>query len=118
MYLRTVKDIDAMDGKKENTMNLNLDPQIASGSYSNLAIITHSRSEFVIDFASTLPGMPGPKINNRIVMSPEHVKRLLNALMENVGKYESQFGPIMLEGAAKRNTFNLADMMPNGGTKS
>lgn len=118
MYLRTVKVIDAMDGKKENTMNLNLDPQIASGSYSNLAIISHSRSEFVIDFASTLPGMPGPKINNRIVMSPEHVKRLLNALMENVGKYESQFGPIMLEGAAKGNTFNLADMMPNGGSKS
>ena len=118
MYLRNVKENEAMDGNKENTMNLNLDPQIASGSYSNLAIISHSRSEFVIDFASTLPGMPGPKINNRIVMSPEHVKRLLNALMENVGKYESQFGPILLEGAAKGYTFNLADMMPNGGTKS
>ena len=103
---------------EENKMSLNLDPQIAGGSYANLAIISHSRSEFVIDFASTLPGMPGPKINNRIVMSPEHAKRLMNALMENVGKYESQFGPIMLEGAAKGGTFNLADMMPNGNTKS
>ena len=55
MYLRNVKENAAMDGNKENTMNLNLDPQIASGSYSNLAIISHSRSEFVIDFASTLP---------------------------------------------------------------
>ena len=118
MYLRTVKQNDIMDGNKETKMNLNLDPQIASGSYANLAIISHSRSEFVIDFASSLPGLPGPKINNRVIMSPEHTKRLLNALMENVGKYEAQFGPIMLEGAAKGATFNLADMMPNGGTKS
>lgn len=107
-----------MDENNEKKLNLNLDNSIASGSYANLAIISHSRSEFVIDFASTLPGMPGPKINNRIIMSPEHTKRLLNALMENVGKYEAQFGPILLEGAAKGNTFNLADMMPNGNTKS
>ena len=107
-----------MNENNEQKLNLNLDNSIASGSYANLAIISHSRSEFVIDFASTLPGMPGPKINNRIIMSPEHTKRLLNALMENVGKYEAQFGPIMLEGAAKGNTFNLADMMPNGNTKS
>lgn len=107
-----------MDGNKETKMNLNLDPQIASGSYANLAIISHSRSEFVIDFASTLPGMPGPKINNRVIMSPEHAKRLLNALMDNVGKYEAQFGKIMLEGAASGNTFNLADMMQGGGAKS
>ena len=71
-----------------------------------------------IDFASSLPGLPGPKINIRIVMSPEHTKRLLNALAENVGKYEAQFGTIMLEGAAKGSTFNLADMVPNGGAKS
>jgi hypothetical protein len=107
-----------MDGNKEKQVNLNLDPQIAGGSYSNLAIISHSRSEFIIDFASSLPGMPGPKINNRIVMSPEHTKRLLNALIENVGKYEAQFGPILLEGAAKGATFNLADMIPGGNTKS
>lgn len=107
-----------MNENNEQKLNLNLDTAIASGSYANLAIISHSRSEFVIDFASSLPGMPGPKINNRIIMSPEHTKRLLNALMENVGKYESQFGPIMLEGAAKGGTFNLADMMPNGNTKS
>ena len=107
-----------MNENNEQKLTLNLDNSIASGSYANLAIISHSRSEFVIDFASTLPGMPGPKINNRIIMSPEHTTRLLNALMENVGKYEAQFGPIMLEGAAKGNTFNLADMMPNGNTKS
>ena len=118
MYLRIVKHLMIMDGNKETKMNLNLDPQIASGSYANLAIISHSRSEFVIDFASTLPGMPGPKINNRVIMSPEHAKRLLNALMDNVGKYEAQFGKIMLEGAASGNTFNLADMMQGGGAKS
>ena len=118
MYLRTVKHLMIMDGNKETKMNLNLDPQIASGSYANLAIISHSRSEFVIDFASTLPGMPGPKINNRVIMSPEHTKRLLNALAENVSKYEAQFGTIMLESAPKGSTFNLADIVPNGGAKS
>ena len=107
-----------MKDNNENKMNIGLDPSVAGGSYANLAIISHSRSEFVIDFAGNLPGLPGPKVNNRIIMSPEHTKRLLNALMENIGKYEAQFGPILLEGAAKGATFNLADMMPNGGTKS
>lgn len=118
MYLRVVIHISIMNDGNDKKMNLNLDPQIASGSYANLAIISHSRSEFVIDFASTLPGMPGPKISNRIVMSPEHAKRLLGALNENIGKYEAQFGRIMLEGAASGNTFNLADMMQGGGAKS
>ena len=101
------------DAKKQ--LSLELKPDVAKGNYSNLAVITHSPSEFVIDFASTLPGMPGPKINNRIIMSPEHAKRLLNALSENIARYESHFGKIELETGA---TYNLADMMPNGNTKS
>ncbi len=106
-----------MDDNQEKKVNINLDPAIAGGSYSNLAIITHSRSEFIIDFASNLPGLPGPKVNNRIVMTPEHAKRLLNALADNVGKYEAQFGAISL-GEAPKGTFNLADFMQNGGAKS
>lgn len=100
---------------EEKKINLNLDPAIAGGSYANLAIISHTRSEFVLDFAGNLPGMPGPKINNRIIMSPEHAKRLLNALSENIARYESHFGKIELETGA---TYNLADMMPSGGAKS
>lgn len=108
-----------MNDNNEKKMNVNLDPQVASGTYANLAIISHSRSEFVIDFASTLPGMPGPKINSRIVMTPEHIKRLLGALHENISKYEAQFGTIMIDDASKGGaTLNLADLMQGGGAKS
>ena len=102
---------------KENQMKIEIKPEVAAGSYSNLAIITHSRSEFVLDFAHNLPGVPAAQVSNRIVMTPEHVKRFLNALADNVGKFEAQFGPIELP-EAPRATFNLADFAPKGGTKS
>ncbi|MBO4671484.1 MAG: DUF3467 domain-containing protein [Bacteroidales bacterium] len=102
---------------EEKKVNINLDPQIAGGSYSNLAIISHTKSEFVLDFASTLPGMPGPKVNSRIIMTPEHAKRLLGALAENMGKYESHFGPVDLSDG-QGATLNLGDLMQGGGAKS
>lgn len=97
-------------------LQLELKPEVAKGNYSNLAIISHSHSEFVIDFATMLPGLHKPEISSRILMTPEHAKRLLNALADNIGKYESQFGAIQLPGSPKA-TFNLADFNPNG-TKS
>ena len=69
-----------MDNNEKKPFSLELKPEIARGSYSNLAIISHSPSEFVIDFATMLPGLQKPEISNRIVMNPEHAKRLLNAL--------------------------------------
>lgn len=107
-----------MEEKKE--LSLEIRPEIAKGTYSNLAIITHSHSEFILDFATMLPGLPKPDINSRIVMTPEHTKRLLNALIDNVQKYESQFGQISIGGVQQGGTFNLADL-PNfgqGGAKS
>lgn len=98
---------------EKNQINLELKPEVAKGNYSNLAIISHSHSEFIIDFATVLPGLPKPEISNRIVMTPEHCKRLLNALADNISKYESQFGQISL-GEAPKGTFNLADFNPNG----
>lgn len=95
-------------------INIELKPEVARGTYSNLAIISHSHSEFVIDFASMLPGLPKPEVCSRIIMNPEHAKRLLNALMENIGKYESQFGRIELPGQPQGATFNIADLNPNG----
>jgi len=95
-------------------INLELKPETAKGCYSNLAIITHSHSEFVLDFATVLPGMPKPEIGSRVVMAPEHVKRLLLALQDNIGRYESNFGKIGLPEQAGNNTFNLADLNPNG----
>ena len=76
----------------QKQIQLELKPEIARGTYSNLAII----SEFIIDFATMLPGQPKPEVSNRIIMTPEHTKRLLNALMDNITKYESQFGFIDL----------------------
>jgi hypothetical protein len=102
--------------EENKQLQLELKPEVAKGSYSNLAIISHSHSEFVIDFATMLPGLQKPEISNRILMTPEHAKRLLNALNDNIGKYENQFGRIELPGSPK-GTFNLADFNPNG-TKS
>ena len=77
-----------MDNNEKKQFSLELKPEVAKGSYSNLAIISHSPSEFVIDFATMLPGLQKPEISNRIVMNPEHAKRLLNALADNINKYE------------------------------
>ena len=106
-----------MDNEKKQ-LNIELRPEIARGTYSNLAIISHSHSEFVIDFAEMLPGLAKPEIGSRIVMTPEHAKRLLNALIDNISKYESQFGKIDMPGQNQGATFNLADFNPGGGAKS
>lgn len=105
-----------MDNENNKQISIELKPEVAGGSYSNLAIISHSRSEFILDFATMLPGLPKAVVGNRIVMAPEHAKRLMNALADNISKYESMFGKIELPGAPK-GTLNLADFTPNG-TKS
>lgn len=100
-------------------LTLEIKPEIARGDYSNLAIITHSRSEFVIDFAAMLPGLAKPEVIHRILMTPDHAKRLLNALQDNIIKYENQFGIIDVEGARSGGgTFNLGDLGNFGGPKS
>ena len=85
----------------EKEFKIELKPEVAKGSYSNLAIITHSHSEFIIDFATMLPGLPKPEVGNRIIMTPEHAKRLFLALQDNINKYESQHGQITLAGEPK-----------------
>lgn len=107
-----------MDTNDKKQFSLELKPEVAKGSYSNLAIISHSPSEFIIDFATMLPGLPKPEISNRIVMNPEHAKRLLNALADNVNKYEAQFGPITIREQQPKGTINLGDFMTGNGAKS
>ena len=80
----------------EKKIDIEIKPEVAQGHYANLAIITHSSSEFIIDFAQNMPGLPKMQVNSRIIMTPEHAKRLLGALTENVRKYEGQFGEIKL----------------------
>ena len=82
--------------EKEKGLSIEIKPEIARGTYSNLAIITHSQSEFILDFATMLPGLPKPEVGNRVIMTPEHAKRLFLALQDNLNKFESQFGPISL----------------------
>ena len=77
-------------------LQIELKPEVAEGIYSNLAILTHSSSEFVADFVQMMPGMQKAQVRSRIIMAPEHAKRLLMALQDNVQKYEKQFGSIRL----------------------
>ncbi|HOF93716.1 MAG TPA: DUF3467 domain-containing protein, partial [Bacteroidales bacterium] len=79
--------------KKENQLNIELPEEVAQGTYSNLAIISHSSAEFILDFIRMMPGVPKAKVKSRIILTPEHAKRLLMALQDNVVKYEKQFGP-------------------------
>ncbi|MFC2089781.1 DUF3467 domain-containing protein [Bacteroidota bacterium] len=80
--------------KKKNQINIELKEEIAQGTYANLAIITHSSSEFVLDFVRVMPGIPKAEVKSRIILTPEHAKRLLFALKDNVSKFESVHGPI------------------------
>ena len=82
--------------QEEMQFQLELRPEIASGVYSNLALISHSHSDFVVDFARILPGMPKPEVCSRVILAPEHAKRLLQALQDNLYKYEKEFGKIEL----------------------
>ena len=93
-----------MSETKKQGIEIQLDEQVGQGNYCNLAIITHSTSEFIVDFATMLPGLPKARVRSRIVLTPEHAKRLLLSLHENVTRYESAFGPISIR--AKQPTID------------
>jgi hypothetical protein len=92
-----------MEEKKaqKNQINIELNEEVAQGTYSNLAIITHSSSEFILDFVRVMPGIPKAQVKSRVILTPEHAKRLLQALHDNIDKYEKVHGPIkQIEGPA------------------
>jgi hypothetical protein len=78
----------------QGQINIEIDEKVAEGIYSNLAIINHSASEFVLDFVSIMPGNPKAKVKSRIVLTPQHAKRFLKALNENIHRFESSHGEI------------------------
>lgn len=80
--------------QQEQQLNIELTEEIADGAYANLAIITHSFAEFVIDFVNVMPNMPKAKVKSRVVMTPQHAKRLMRALVDNVKRFEAQHGQI------------------------
>ncbi|WP_448518909.1 DUF3467 domain-containing protein [Rhodoflexus sp.] len=95
----------------DQPLNIELPEEIADGLYTNLAMIAHSHTEFVIDFISMLPGMPKAKVRSRIVTTPEHAKRLLMALKDNIDKYEESFGKIKLAEEPVRFPMNFGGTM-------
>jgi len=82
------------DVKNQGQINIELSDDVAEGIYSNLAIITHSQAEFIVDFVKLMPGVPKAKVKSRIILTPEHAKRLYKALQDNIRKFESVNGPI------------------------
>lgn len=78
----------------EQQLNIELSEEMADGEYANLAIITHSFAEFVIDYVNVMPNVPKAKVKSRIVMTPPHAKRLMKALIDNVKRFEAQYGNI------------------------
>lgn len=101
--------------ENENKLDIQLSNDVASGKYANLAIISHSSSEFIIDFATMLPGLPKANVGSRIIMTPEHAKRLMLALKDNIDKYEAQFGKISF---GRGETFPMGGFGGNNGAKS
>ena len=85
-----------MEEVKQHGIDIELDANVAQGHYSNLAIISHSTSEFILDFAALLPGLPKANVRSRIILTPEHAKRLLMSLQENIARYEANIGRIEL----------------------
>ncbi|GAA4239367.1 DUF3467 domain-containing protein [Postechiella marina] len=85
---------DENEKPKQGQINIELDEAVAEGTYSNLAIINHSVSEFVVDFVNIMPGVPKSKVKSRIILTPQHAKRLLKALADNVNRFENSHGEI------------------------
>ena len=84
------------ESNTENQFQIELNEDVAQGVYSNLTVITHSSSEVILDFVRVLPGIPKAEVKSRVILAPEHAKRLLLALQDNIRKYEAKFGTIQL----------------------
>lgn len=80
--------------EQQNQLNIEISEEVAEGTYANLAIITHSHAEFVVDFVNVMPGTPKSRVKARIILTPQHAKRFMKAINENIQKYEAMNGPI------------------------
>lgn len=95
----------------DKKIDIDLSVEVAQGKYANLAIVTHSSSEFVVDFAKMMPGLPKPEVQTRVIVTPEHAKRLLATLRDNLAKYEKTYGEIRVnEPIAMKIPLNFENM--------
>jgi len=92
-------------------INIELAEEVAEGTYVNLAMIAHSNSEFVVDFIRVMPGLPKARVKSRVILTPEHAKRLLEALKDNIQKYEANFGNIESSGGDFQFPMNFGGTM-------
>lgn len=99
---------------KKQGLDIELAEDIAQGNYSNLAIISHSTSEFILDFATILPGISKAKVKSRVILTPEHAKRLLLSLQDNITRYESNIGKIEIPHPSRGNEDPIVGMGPMG----
>jgi|SRR5687767_936656 hypothetical protein len=83
-----------MSDQQQNQINIEISEEVAEGDYANLAIITHSHAEFVIDFVNVMPGTPKSKVKSRIILTPQHAKRFMKALTDNINRFEQMNGKI------------------------
>ncbi|WP_270488354.1 DUF3467 domain-containing protein [Butyricimonas synergistica] len=101
--------------EKKQQLDIELSHEVAQGTYANLAIISHSTSEFIVDFIRIMPGVPKADVESRIILTPEHAKRLMLALQDNIRKFEMNNGKINLpEGGAPGAPMFPLDMGPQG----
>ena len=82
------------ENQQPNQLNIEISEEIAEGQYANLAIITHSHAEFVIDFVNVMPGTPKSKVKSRVILTPQHAKRFMKALTDNINRFEAANGKI------------------------
>ena len=94
LILQPYSNLMMQDPQQEQQLNIELTEEMADGTYANLVIITHSFAEFVFDFVNVMPNVPKAKVKSRVVMTPQHAKRLMRALVENVKRFEAQNGTI------------------------
>jgi hypothetical protein len=99
--------MDNNDQQQGQQLQIELGEKEAEGIYSNLAIITHSPAEFIIDYTRVTPGVPKARVLSRIIMTPQHMKLLIGAMKENLDRYESQYGEIRVEGAQANHPFGF-----------
>jgi hypothetical protein len=90
--------MDTNEQQQGQQLQIELGEKEAEGVYSNLAIITHSPAEFIIDYTRVTPGVPKARVLSRIIMTPQHMKLLLGAMKENLERYEEQYGEVRVEG--------------------
>ncbi|MDE6493991.1 MAG: DUF3467 domain-containing protein [Bacteroidales bacterium] len=99
--------MEKKDAKGKHSIQIELSPDVAEGVYANLAMITHSQAEFVVDFIRVMPGVEKARVKSRIILTPHHAKRLMKALSDNVHRYESTFGTIQEPEVSMESFMNM-----------